>query len=215
MKSGKAAVIVGGYVLVAVALFVVFYMVGKSTVEEGTWADQHINRSRDPKEFRNRFLGLTVRAPAEGDWWLLWKPRVSDEWREPEFKMPTPEGCNKVLEIERQLSRASSDKQWARMDLFVEPLYSSGQAGQILRKIQLRRLRRNLQLDAPEKVTIGGKLGSVRTGNWSVADKRFCLVVYSVEHRQKLFVFSGVTPADAFERFLPVFNEIVASVRLR
>jgi hypothetical protein len=215
MKVGRMPVVVSAC---AVAILVAFFA-GQWTAPVETWADQHLNRSRNPREFRNSFLGLTVRAPAEGEWWVLWKPRAADatKWDEAEheFKMPALAGANKVLELERKLAPGGSDKAWARMDVFVEPLASSGQVGQELRKLEFREVRRGLRLESPQSVTIGGKPGSVRVGSWEVAKKKFRVVTYWVEHRRKLFVFSGVTADEFFERSLPLFNEIMASVRLR
>jgi hypothetical protein len=213
MSTGKVVGIVGTFAVVAVACF----LAGQWTAPEPSWEDQHINESsRTEEEFANSFLGLTVRVPTEGDWWLLWKPRPpgDDEWEPPEFKMPSPANANKVLEIERQLDRGGSDRQWARMDVFVEPLYGRGQVNQVLRRLQFRQSRRNLRLEPTQSVVIGGKQGSARKGKWSVAGRPFRVVMYWVEHEGKLYVFSGVTPGDAFSRFLPAFNQIIESVEL-
>lgn len=214
MSAGKVAAIASIYVVVAVG----FYFVGRATAPvETSWAEQHVNLSRDPSEFRNSVHGLTVRAPSEGAWWMLWQPRAEDDetWEPPEFKMPLHAGVNKVVEIERKLDPNGSDRQWARMDVYVEPLYSSGQVGNVLRTLEFRQQRRNLKMEPPQAVTIGGKSGKFRVGTWSVSGKKFAVVNYWVEHRSRLFVFSSVTVGDALDRFLPVFNEIVSSVRLR
>jgi hypothetical protein len=222
MKRGKLLPAAALFVVVAVASFVV----GRCSAPTETWADRHVNRSKDPQEFRNSFLGLTVRAPKEGEWWLLWQPRPAHDatWEPPEFKMPLDAGIAKaleqeqiykVVEIERVLDPSGSDKQWARMDVYAAPVLHRGQASQVLRKLELRSARENLQLEAPQETTVSGTPATVRLGGWSVKNKGFRVATYSVEHRHKLFVFSGVTPAEAFERFLPVFHEVVASVRLR
>jgi len=48
---------------------------------------------------------------------------------------------------------------------------------------------------------------------WADAKNEFRSISYHVEHEGRLCSIIGVTPADAFDRFRPVFDEIIASVR--
>ena len=215
MKSWKLAVVLGALLVVGL----VSYSLGRLTAPVETWADQHRNLSSDPKEFRNSFLGLTLRVPKDDNWRLLWRPQgtaaTAQEDKQFEFKYPVPPNVNKVLEMERMLEPSGSDKQWARMDLFVEPFPKGAQADGILAKLQFRDKRPDLRLGPPQQFAIGSQPGSVSDGAWSVAKKKFRLVTYWVDHEDKLYVFSGVTQDEAFGRFRPVFDQIVASVRLR
>jgi len=97
-----------------VATAAVFFLIGRLTRPVEDWSKQYVNRAADPREYDNPFHGVRLRAPAEGEWLLAWKPA--------DFRFPTPATVNKVLEIERLLKRGDKATPWARMDLFVEAL---------------------------------------------------------------------------------------------
>jgi len=100
-----------------VATAAVFLLIGRLTRPVEDWSRQYVNRAADPREYDNPFHGVSLRAPAEGEWLLAWKPD--------DFRFPTPATVNKVLEIERLLKRGDKATPWARMDLFVEALSAS------------------------------------------------------------------------------------------
>lgn len=202
MKPAKVAAIVGGVVVTAV----VFFAVGRLTRPREDWSRQHTNRSSDPKEFRNAFLGLTVRAPEGADWQLVCE---RDKLR----RMAGAQ-VNKVLEINRLLERGGSDRQWARMALFVEPLFGGVPLEQVLRRLEFRGRRSGFRVVGTEKITVGGKPGKARLGAWAVKHKKYRTINYHVEHRDRLYSFIGVTEADAFDRFRPIFDQVIATVRL-
>jgi len=201
MKAAKVAAIAGALVLAAV----VFFVLGRLTRGPGDGSRQHVNRSSDPKEFRNAFLGLTVRAPQGDEWVLVFEP---DRFRH------TPAHVNKVLEINRMLEKGSPDQQWARMDLFVEPLRGSSEE-QALRKLEFRELRQGFAVVGTETATVGGHSGSLRLGAWTVKRTGYRTATYSVAHRGRLYAFIGVTEGKAFARFRPVFDQIVSAAVLK
>ena len=200
MKPSKAAAIAGGLALTALG----FFLVGRWTRADEDWSRQHINKSSNPKEFRNGFLGLSLRAPDADGWELVCDPARLRH---------TPSDVNKVLEINRMLTRGSPDQQWARMDIFVEP-FGAVTTEQVLRRLEFRSLRPGFKVVAGERKLIGGKPAAVRLGAWAVKGKRYSTINYHLEHDGKLYAFIGVTQADAFKRFRPVFDQIIASACL-
>ena len=202
MKPGKIVAVVGAFAFIAIGS----YVLGKATRPADDPARQHVNESMDPHVFANSCLGLTVRPPREGNWRLAWEPSTL---------RPVPTNVNKVLEIERLLPADGSDKEWARMDLFVEPLYSSAGIPHAVRELEFREKRRGFRMLSEEQFSISGLPGRVRLGTWAVAGTGYRAVNYHVEHDGKLFAFVGVARAKAFDRFEPAFREILSSVRLR
>jgi len=203
MKPRTVAAIGGVFVLVAIA----FFLLGRAMRPAADRSRQYINLSKDPREFRNEYLGLTVRVAPAGDWRLAWHPS--------QFRFPLPANANKVLEIERILPADGSDTQWARMDLFVEPLLTSTAARHMLRKLEFRDKREGFRVVSEQDMYIGGRPGHVRIGAWAVKNRKYRSANYYVEVGDKLFAFIAVAEADAFERFEPSFREIVATVSFR
>lgn len=203
MRSPKAvAIIIGLFILTTAG----FYAVGHATRPMEDWSGQYINRSTDPLEFSNAFHGIVLRAPEQGKWLLAWEPAT--------FRFPNPPGVNKVLEIERILPTDGSDTQWARMDLFVQPVPRGTSAARVLRKLEFRRMRRGFcTVQEGQEAVIGGEAGGIRVGQWAVGPTAFRSVAYHVLHDGKLFALIGVTQADASERFRPVFRAIAMDMR--
>lgn len=201
MKPANVVAVVGGALLTGV----VFFALGRWTRPSEDWSRQHENRSSDAKEFRNAFLGLTVRAPEGSDWQLVF---------EREKLRPVPGvRVNKVLEINRILQEGGTDRQWARMDLFVEPLLGGIAVEQAVRRLEFRDRRSGFRMVSTEDTTIGSKAAKVRVSAWMVTSKKFRTVNYYVEHRDRLYAFVGVVEAGGYDRFRPTFDRIVASVR--
>ena len=200
MKLGKAFAIGGAFVVAALIFFL-----GRLFRPTEDWARQYINSSDDPKTFRNSFHGLQISAPAGSDWQLVWEPA----------KMrPTPGGVNKVLEINRLIQQGESDKDWARMDVFVEPLAGGIPVNTWLRKIEFREMRAGFKVISDEEAVVGGLVGRARVAGWAVERLKFRTVNSYIEHNGKLFAFIGVTGSGVSDRYRPTFEQIVAGVRL-
>lgn len=54
MRTRRVMALIGA----AVATALVFFSAGRLTRGGGGWERQHVNKSRDSKEFRNSFLGV-------------------------------------------------------------------------------------------------------------------------------------------------------------
>jgi hypothetical protein len=204
MRPARIAAIVVAFAVAAVG----FFLLGRALRPTEKVSDYHINDSSNPREFRNSVLGVTVRIPREASWELVWEPG--------RFRHPTPPEVIKLAEMERILPPDGSDPQWARMDIFVEPLSNTSSAAisQALRKLEFRQHRKGFQVLSEKDCQVGGKTGRVRLEGWSI-EKPYRAISFHVEHNRKLLAFIGVTEADAFERFEPVFRGIVETVRLR
>jgi hypothetical protein len=210
MTPGRLAGIVGLFVGVAVA----FYAMGRVTRPAEDWSRQRINRSSDPKEFRNSFLGLTVEAPAGDDWQLVWEPA--------KFRYPMPLGlfankgnkANKVLEIIHIASKDAPEKHSVAMDLFVQPL-TGKPVSEVVRELEFRERRPGFRILSEEETTIGGLPGHVRVCGWAVGPVKSRSVNYYVENDGKLFAFIGVADAGSFDQYRLTFGDIIATVQLR
>lgn len=202
MDGRKAIGIIAAFVGTAA----VFFFVGWATRPAEDWSGQFVNRASDPRDYRNPFHGVSLKAPAAGNWLLLWKPG--------EFRFPTPPTVNKVLEIERLLERGDKTTPWARMDLFVEPLSASQGVRRWLRLLEFRDKRPGFHIEAEEPTTIGGRPGTLRRARWAVGGRRFASANYHLVRGNRLFAFVGVCDAAKLGQVEPLFDEIIASVSL-
>lgn len=203
MNPGKLAAILGLFVGVAVA----FGLLGWATRPAEDWSKQHVNRSADPKEFRNSFLGLTVRAPAGDDWQLVWEPA---KFR---YGALGPD-ANKVLEINHLASAKSPEKHSVAMDIFAQPL-TGKPVSEVVRDLEFRDRRPGFKLISDEETTVGGLPGHVRVCAWAGGPVKSRSINYYVENGGRLFAFVGVADTGSFDQYRPVFDDIVATVRLR
>ena len=201
MTLGKATSILGA----ALGTAVIFYTAGRLAGGGPDWSRQHINKSNDSKEFRNELHGLTVRAPDGPDWDLVYDPAMLGA---------VPADVNKVLELNCVPRGRGYRGRWARMDLFVEPLRGGTSINDVIEKLEFRDKRPAFKVLERKPVGIGGAQGEMRLGVWTVKRRKFRSANYSVEHKGKLYAFIGVTEARSFQHFRPVFDRIVATVRL-
>jgi len=200
--NGRKAI---GVVAAFVATAGVFFAIGWATRPVEDWSKQYVNRAADPRQYDNPFHGVSLRAPAEGEWLLAWRPG--------DFRFPTPATVNKVLEVERLLKRGDRTTPWARMDLFVEPLSASRAVRGRLKVLEFRDKRPGFHVVAEEPTTIGGLPAKVRTARWAVRGHRYASINYYVVRGNRLFAFIGVCDADTLGQVKPLFDDIIASVR--
>ncbi|MFW6108629.1 MAG: hypothetical protein ACOC8D_02330 [bacterium] len=200
MSRSRIAALVGGLVVTGLA----FFFLGRWTQGGVDLSRQHVNNSSDLKEFRNRFLDLRVRAPEGAEWELVYKPSRL---------RPTPQGANKVLEINRLLPRRGSREPWARMDLYVEH-HSGLSADEVIEKFEFRPWRDGYDRVSDETTQVDGHPARVCTGAWSVKGTRYRNIVYAVEYGGRWYVFTAVCERRAFPDYRPIFDQILAGVRL-
>ncbi|MFP4056104.1 MAG: hypothetical protein ACLF0G_04475 [Candidatus Brocadiia bacterium] len=200
-KRCRAAALAAAFAATIVACF----LLGRLARPAEDWSRQHTDTDDDPKVFRNSFLGLCMLIPDEDDWRMVSDPS--------HFRFQGLKGVNKVLEIDRMVGPGESRRQWARMDLFVHPLYGQVEPDHVLRVLEFRPQRPGFRIVDERTVTIGGEEGTARTGAWSLGGRRFRAINYAVSHAERLLCFVAVCEAEAFARHRARFDRIVASVR--
>jgi len=188
-----------------VATAAVFFLIGRLTRPVEDWSKQYVNRAADPREYDNPFHGVRLRAPAEGEWLLAWKPA--------DFRFPTPATVNKVLEIERLVKRGDKATPWARMDLFVEALSASRAVRGRLKVLEFREKRPGFHIVSEEPATVAGLPAKVRIARWAVANRHYASVNYYLVRGNRLFAFIGVCDAERLDQVRPLFDQIISSVR--